>query len=295
MATDGVKTGSSRRRVAWLLVGLAVALLGWRCTRCDGKGGGAMVDRDLEGRTFSVMFSSVGNQLQELTGRPDLVGVGAVLKFEDPLVFTRIDETIDATGYLAVTTSETGEAYTGKFTFRATLRKGYTGGPPGSATELFVQVDEESTRLLEKLSPPKAGPGVKAILPGQVVVRRIKEGELAGLDDRYLIELPGGKSVRLLFDPWPEEYAVRLSVTRNGVQVPTRIEKGFIHLFESGEGGLHELRIRSGAASAKEPDSYRFEMYWGKSVSSGGDLRSHTVGWRTRPATGGAGPSGKNP
>jgi len=266
------------RKLVSLVGGLVAAPLGAGCTKAD-----------LEGRKFRADISITPEQIQELTGKPSLAGTRSDMLFEDTLTFSRIDETVDVTAYMTVDTGENG-VRAGKFTTRATLRKGYTGGPPGSATELFVEVDDKS-RLVEKLSLPKAPPGTNAIFPGQNVVRPIQEGELARLDDRYVIELPAGRTVTLYFTPGkgyfsPDaECEFDLSLTRNGKELRARDDGKGVYSLETMETGLHEFRVRAKGRVAREPDSYCFHIYWGTGVRSTGDYVFHVVNLRTVPAT----------
>jgi hypothetical protein len=269
------------KKLLSLVGGLIAAPLGAGCTKSD-----------LAGREFQARIPMTKEQVRELTGNPSLEEAACVMEFHDLITFRRLDETVDVTGYMTVTTTETGPVYAGKLTTRATLRKGYTGGPPGSATELFLDVDDKS-RLVEKLSPPKAPPGTRAILPGQAVLRRIQEGELARLDDRYVIDLPAGKTVQLNFKPWkgyfsPDaEYEFGLSLTRNGTALRARHDKG-TYFFETMEAGVYEFRVLARGRAAQEPDSYWFLIYWGTGVSISGDLAMPPVNMRPGPAAGAA-------
>jgi hypothetical protein len=275
MTTGWWRRAVMLKKLLSLVGGLIAAPLGAGCTKAD-----------LEGRTFQADIPMTEEQIQELTGKPSLVGTKG-MEFEDTLTFTRIDETIDVTGYKLVDTGENG-VHVGKFTTRATLRKGYTGGPPGSATEFFVEVDDKS-RLVGELSLPKAPPGTRAIFPGQNVVRRIQEGELARLDDRYVIELPAGRIVQLHFTPWkgyfsPEaDYDFGLSLTKNGKALRVHDRGKGYYSFETTEAGLHEFRVRAKGRAAQEPDRYCFYMFWGTGVRMSGSYL-HLVNLRTIPA-----------
>src|SRR3990172_10794976 len=127
MTTRWWRKAAMLRKLVSLVGGLVAAPLGAGCTKAD-----------LEGRKFRADISITPEQIQELTGKPSLAGTSSDMLFEDTLTFSRIDETVDVTAYMTVDTGEIG-VRAGKFTTRATLRKGYTGGPPGSATELFVE------------------------------------------------------------------------------------------------------------------------------------------------------------
>jgi hypothetical protein len=241
--------------------------------------------RDLEDRTFRLDFATTPEQTAAVTGRQHLGEVWRGFVFAEPLRFKRIGETIEAYGYEAVTFADPGGAHTGEYAMRATLRKGYTGGPPGFATEYVVDV--EDVRLIRKLAPPKAPPGKRGVVPGEVVIRLIPDGKLERVDDRYLIELPAKVGVSIWFDPSPDEYNVELSVTRDGSAVPLRYHD-HAEQFETVSAGIYELRVRPAEPSAsREPDRYSFNIVWGHS-SIAGDLPGRQIRWRAEGRSSGS-------
>jgi hypothetical protein len=232
---------------------------------------------DLKDRTFRLEFPITPEQTAAVTGRPHLGNVWQSIVFAEPLRFTRVGEKIEAFGYETLTLADYGEAHTGKYAMRATLRKGYTGGPAGFATEYIVGVDD--VHLVGKLVPPPAPPGMKGILPGEVVVRDIAEGDLQHLDDRYLIELPAKASIRVSFQPFPEDYGFVLTVTKDRSSLPVRWEN-YSHRFATSSAGIYELRVVPAEAPVpREPASYRFNVVWGE-ASSQGDMKRGYVQWR---------------
>jgi hypothetical protein len=240
-------------------------------------GSGCTRGNDLADRTFKADFPVTREQTRALIKRPSMDSLGeawAMVRFADPLHFKRLDEAVEAFGHEAVTLADLGEAHTGRYAMRATLRKGYTGGPPGSATELFVELDD--VRLVEALSPPKAPPGKKGILPGQVVVRMIPEGELARLDDRYLVELPANRKVTVWFEPWPNDYGFKLSVAKDGATLPMGA-RDFDNVFETTSASIYELRVLPADRAAKQPDSYFFYITWGNAFDTSGPLADRKI------------------
>ena len=228
---------------------------------------------NLKNKTFRLEFPITREQTRAMAGRPDLGEVWQSIVFAEPLRFTRVGETIEAFGYEALTLADYGEAHTGKYAMRATLRKGYTGGPAGFATEHVVDV--EDVRLVGKLVPPLAPPGKRGILPGELVVREIAEGKLQQLDDRYVIELPTTADIRVSFQPFPEDYGFRFSVTKDGAPLPVRWEN-YSHRFATVSAGIYELRILPAEALVpKEPASYRFNVVWGEASSQGNMKRDY--------------------
>jgi hypothetical protein len=271
-------------RKAMLFGGLLSALGGLfgassGCTRGGGDVAKSPPDaaaKEPEGETLPLDFPIEPEQTRAIAGRPDLGKTWAIVTFAAPVHFNRVGETVEAFGYEALTLADFGEAHTGKYAMNATLRRGYTGGPPGSATSLYLQV--EDVRVVGKLTPPKAAPGTKAILPGQVVVRMIPPGELARVDDRYVIDLPANTLVTVWFDPRPRDYSFRLSAAKDGTAFPIR--KGRDQDFDTASAGTYELRVLPAGTATKEPDSYFFNVTWGIS-SSKGDLREHQIKWHT--------------
>jgi hypothetical protein len=135
--------------------------------------------------------------------------------------------------------------------------------------------------------PPPAPPGKRGILPGEIVIRPIPEGEIRRVDDRFLIELPAKTSIHISFEPEPDEYVFRLSVAKDGTVLPLRHERHAEH-FETVSAGVHELRVLPAEASAsREPDRYSFDVVWGE-ASIGGDLPTKWVHWRSVSGTSGS-------
>jgi hypothetical protein len=243
---------------------------------------------DLKDRTFRLEFPITREQTRAMVGRADLGAVWQMIVFAEPLRFKRVGETIEAFGYEALTLADYGEVHTGKYAMRATLRKGYTGGPAGFATQYVVDV--EDVRLVGKLVAPPALPGRRGILPGELVVRDIGEGELQRLDDRYLVDLPAKSSIRISIYPLPEQYGFRLSVTRDGASMPLHTQSAHYE-FETPSAGIHEVRVLPAEAPVpREPASYRLDVVWGDALTKG-DLDSGDVQWRdvrSSPEPGGA-------
>ena len=237
---------------------------------------------DLKGGAARLSFSTTREQTRALIGRPGLGKSWESHEFAELLSFTHLGETIEAFGYEAVTLADFGEAHTGKYAMRATLRRGYTGGPIGFSTEYVVDVSD--VRLVAKLVAPPAPPGKRGILPGQVVIRTIREGELPRLDDRYLVELPAKVDAQAWMTPSREDYGFVLSVTKDGAPLPLRWED-HAHHFTTVSAGVHEVRLLPADGLApkelapKEPAAYRLSVNWGMSGGRG-NLDSGDIPWR---------------
>jgi hypothetical protein len=228
---------------------------------------------DLKDRTFQLDFPSFKEHTVALTGRPSLGKVWQSIKFAEPLHFTRIDETIEVFGYQALTLADFGEAHTGKYAMRATLRRKDSGGAAGFASKYVVDV--EDVRLLRNLVAPAAPPGEKSILPGEVVVRPIVrlvgQDEIRNVDDWYLIDLPPQANARVFISPPPEDFAFVLTVSKDGVPLPLRYAHGS-HRFETTSAGTYELCVQPARAyAAPHVTSYSLSVIWGN-WSSEGDL-----------------------
>ena len=243
-------------------------------------------ERDLEGKRRVEMPIALEHTLA-MTGRPSEGKVWKLLGFAEPVHFRRTGEWIEVFGYQALTLADFGEAHTGKYAMRARLRMASSTG--GGLSGVHYVMDVEDVRLVAKLVAPRAPPGKRGILPGEVVVRKLRQGELQRLDDRYLIELPGGVSAKATIYPLPEHYAFRISVTNEGAEVPLQVVSAH-RFFETVRSGVYELRVqRAEAPAPKEPASYRLEVVWGN-ASSEGNLDSGDVQWREvrAPAEAGA-------
>ena len=228
-------------------------------------------------KRFRLDFTVSPEQTAAMIGEPGLGKTWQRITFAEPLRFGRVGETIEAFGYEALTLADSGEAHTGRYAMRATLRKGSPGGQPGPATEYVV--DTEDVILVGELVAPLTPPGKRGILPGQIFVRAIREGELERLDDRLLIELPAKASVRISFVPFPQDYGFKLGVTRDGVSLPLPW-KDDGYRFQTTSAGVHEIRVLpAGAPAAREPSSYRLSVVWGE-ASSQGDLKGDSIQWR---------------
>jgi hypothetical protein len=271
-------------RKAMLFGGLLSALGGLLgassgCTRGGGDVAKSPPDaaaKEPEGETLPLEFPITREQTRAIAGRPDLGKTWAIVTFGAPVHFDRVGQTVEAFGYEALTLADFGEAHTGKYAMNATLRKDYTGGPPGFATSLYVQV--EDVRVVGKLTPPKAPPGAKAILPGQVVVRMIPAGELARVDDRYVIDLPANTLVTVWFDPIAKDYPFRLSVVKDGTAFPIR--EGRDQDFDTASAGTYELRVLPAGTATKEPDRYFFHVSWGNFFEPGQPEEQRSIGVR---------------
>jgi hypothetical protein len=249
------------------LASLAVALAAAGC------------NDDLKDRTFRLDFPITREQTRAIAGRPELGVAWQSIVFAEPLRFRRVGETIEAFGYEALTLADLGEAHAGKFAMRATLRKGYTGGPAGFATEYVVGV--EDVRLVGNLVPPPAPPGMRGIVPGEVVIRPIPEGGIRRVDDRYLIELPAKTSVHISFDPEPNEYEFKVIIAKDGTTLPLRHVR-YSELFETESAGTHELHVMPAEASpSKEPDRYSFYVVWGEASIGATALPGEEIHWRS--------------
>jgi hypothetical protein len=229
---------------------------------------------NLRNKTFELPLQGDKTHIHQLTGGRDREKDSQIVEFNELLRFKKIGQTVDAYTYWTLTQGSTGEAFGGQFAVQATLRKGYTGGPPGFATELFIETGP--LRFVRSLPPPPAPPGARGIVPGQVVVRMIPQGELDKVDDRYLIDLPAISPVQVWMVPNQWEHGFDVSLAREGSFMPTRIDEG-IYIFETNGGGIYELRI-VGKAGPKVPDRYSFALAWGHVVDSGW-LAARKVQW----------------
>lgn len=282
------KKGSMQTMLVRLGVAASVVALGVWILKGDTWKVRPMVDERLVGREFEVDLQVTDDHFKELVGKAkeDLKVEHSIIRFSEPLAFTQIGETVDGTGYWAITLDDQSEAYAGRFSFRATLLRGYTGGPPGSATELFVRVEEGSTRLQEKIVTPKAPPGARAILPGQIVVRHVNEGELGRLDDKYVIDLPKTKDISLGFLPRQDDYAYKLSMSAHGEAVRLRGDGKGGYQFDATRAATYELRVKGGASAREVPDGYRFCVRWGKSQLAAGELFVNRINWKVASPAG---------
>jgi hypothetical protein len=191
--------------------------------------------------------------------------------FGDPLQFGYTGDVITATAYSAVTFSD-GRACAGRYEMQATFEKGYTGGPAGSATEYFVTLD--NIHLVERLKRPEAPPGVRAILPGECIIRPIADGELQRLDDKYVIDLPADRHATIVFVPFPEDCEFVVTVAHLGRAFGCEFggetfgDTGF-H-FDTTTAGLYEIRVRASPEAMKIPDHYDLHVIWGDSLGLSG-------------------------
>jgi hypothetical protein len=239
----------------------------------------------LTGRTFRLEFPITEEQRRDVAGRP-AGKVRQSVVFAEPVCFPRVGETIEAFGYQTLTLAGLGEAQTGKYAMRATLRTSPAAEKSESPARYAVTV--ENVRLVEKLVAPAALPDKRAILPGQVVVRAIREGEIQRVDDSYHVELPGKANVSISITPPPEQYGFRLIVSRGGAPLPLR-RAGGAHRLETVTSGVHELRVLPAEGPvSREPASYRLYVVWGD-ASIEGDLNGADVQWRDVRVLPGAG------
>lgn len=243
-------------------------------------GTGCMDKFDPSGRTFQVPYSSPPGQATQLCPRIVDSKDAMAVAFAEPLRFSRIGETVEATLHETYTLQDLQEVCGGTYALKATLRKGSTGGPPGTASELFVE--ESDKRLSSRLSPPPRSPSARALTPGEVVIRPIAEGQLAGVHDRYLVTLPGPKRIYLRFDPFPVEYEFTTTVALAETAIPVTIEKdGSDRYFETTRAGTYELTVRSNGVPPRTPDRYSFFLVWGSPISVAGYVPR--TKWRTSP------------
>jgi len=242
---------------------------------------GARCWDDVEGKEFRLDYPVPYEGTRALIGRPSPGKSWQSIDFAEPLRFKRVGETIEVFGYGALTLADFGEAHTGKYAMRATLRKAYTGGPVGFMTEYVVKTKD--VRLVERLVAPVGRPGTRGILPGQLVIRTIGEGELQRLDDRYLIELPAKVTVSIMFGPSPDEYDFKLAVAKDGKALPLRRDRYGGEL-ETMTAGVYELRIEPAEDPVpREPDRYWFYVVWGDASIGVGRLPGQEIHWKQVP------------
>jgi hypothetical protein len=211
-----------------------------------------------------------------------------VVAFGEPLGFNRAGETIAATAYEVITLLD-GQAVGGKYAMQATFVKGDSGGPAGSVTEYSVEV--EGVRLVERLVRPPAPAGVKALLPGEFVLRKIRDGELLRVNEKYLVELPANKHAFVVFEPPPTDYPFQVSVSKNGVTVPAPFVKEIPHdwvyappegraegyRFDTGTGGLFDIAVQGTPPTGQVPDRYQFYVGWGDALGRSSGFRPDWV------------------
>jgi hypothetical protein len=240
-------------------------------------GTGCMDKFDLSGRTFEVPYSKKPGELEELCPQWSSSKDRTSVAFAEPLRFTQLNEAIDAQVYETYLMRDLHQICAGTYKLKATLRRGATGGPAGTATELFVEVSDK--RLIEQNSRPQPPPGFRPLLPGEIVVRQVAPGELTKIDDRYVIALPAGKKVRLEFVPARNEYEFKTTLKKAGAELAmTNDRESANRFFDTKDAGLYELTVTHGGPAAKEPDRYSFFMTWGDPLSVTGYLS--IVKWR---------------
>jgi hypothetical protein len=232
-------------------------------------------------------FPFMPEQRQELCGtalsrRDDWTAID----FGELLEFNREGETINATAYSAVTFPD-GRVFGGKYAMQATFVKGDSGGPAGSVTEYSVEV--EGVRLVERMVKPQAPDGVKAILPGEFVVRKIPDGDVTKVNETYVVELPANKRATVVFEPAPEDYAFRVSVSKDGVSVPTAFVKDTVfdwgYRFDTATGGLFSILVHGGGHPDRIPYLYKFYVRWGDCLGERGTIRPDWLVWKELPAS----------
>jgi len=242
-------------------------------------GTGCMDKFDLSGRTFDVPFLKPPGQTLEVCPRWGESKERMEVAFAEPLRFKQVGETVDATLYDTYTLRDLHEVNAGVYVIRETLRKGGTGGPAGTASELFVE--EGDRKLIQRPAPPKTSPGARALMPGEIVIRPVRSEELSSVNARYAVELPAHKRIRIRLDPFPVEYEFKTIVTHDGSDLAIQIERDSSdRFFETTNAGVYELTVRSGGAARNEPDRYSFYISWGVPVAVSGYLP--IVNWHTR-------------
>jgi hypothetical protein len=233
---------------------------------------------NLRNKTFELPLQGDKTQVHQITGGKQREEDSLLITFDEPLRFKKVGQTIDAFTYLTLTQGSTGEAFCGQFAVQATLRKGYTGGPPGFATELFIEAGP--LRFVKNLAAPPTPPGVRGIVPGQEVVRMIPQGQVDKVDDRYWIDLPLVNMVDVWVNPFRSEHELGITLTRENKPMASQPDVGH-YVFKTDGPGIYEIRI-VGRAAAKEPDRYSFFVAWGH-MSNSKHLKACEVEWRRKP------------
>ncbi len=127
---------------------------------------------------------------QKIWGRSDLV----FLAWGERLVFNKVGQPKDVTAYETITSKETGQVWSGRYTMQAVMN--YESMGAAFNAEYFVTI--KNIRIAERMPPLKAPPGWRGILPGEHVSRSIANNDK--VNDKYLIELPANKTAHFAID-----------------------------------------------------------------------------------------------
>ena len=153
--------------------------------------------------------------------------------------------------YVSVTFLGTGKAVTGKYDVWVNPRE--TGYHEFAVTD--------GGELADCLVRPKAPPGVRPILPGEVVYQ-IPSSD-AHFRDRYLVDLPGNQPVgiaaRLHFGSTP----LTVSALKGKEVFPTTFNKSHVsYHFTTREPGAYEIVVEGEATPLLTP-RYHLYAWWG--------------------------------
>ncbi|MBN1960761.1 MAG: hypothetical protein JW841_07420 [Deltaproteobacteria bacterium] len=211
------------------------------------------------------------DKIEELCGYPVVGGPNFTsISFGDKIKFERwvYGKPINAIAYKVFTISD-GRIFGGKYGMKATSMKGDSGGLIGSVTEYWIEV--EDVHLIERLIKPQTPPGVRGILPGEVVVREIPDGDVSKVNDAYLVELAPQKKASISIEPDPSEYIFNIQVSQNGEPVAIAhlndpIEDGYG--FDTKDGGIFKIEIKSDAKFDRKPYFYKFYIRWSDRIYS---------------------------
>lgn len=204
-----------------------------------------------------------------------------------PLVFKKVGQTIRTDAFQTIRSPLLKEPYFIRYSMNATLTRGYTGGPPGSAMEYGINISD--IQPVERIMPPPAAPSARTILPGELIDRGVTEVELENLDDRYRISLPGGgRYVTIFILPVASQYEFGQSVFKDGKtiprldpkDVPSEVRAKGLFQFRTDESGVYELAITSRKAVSRTPDKYLLTVYWGSYLLSHGADRYAAITWK---------------
>jgi hypothetical protein len=216
-------------------------------------------------------------------------GVVSGTFFSDWIGFSHIGQTKDACGY-GVLTSKDNTVVTGKYTMKATLRQATTGGPMGSATERYIEVDQ--LKLAQRTVRPgkKVFERPRVVVPGERIVRMISPKE-SEVDDTYLINFGLPPNTKVWVDFFGEEKArqplvdrsvdryYRLKLTNEaGLEIPFESfnSRDFFHT-RAVEKYL--LRITATMRSDNRPDRYVIVITFGGFPGGSDDYDHSRAKW----------------
>ncbi len=125
--------------------------------------------------------------------------------------------------------------------------------------EYFVAI--KNVRLVERIPPLQAPPGWRGILPGEYVSRSIANNNK--VDDKYLIEFPANKPAHLKIDPLPDDYPLKIDISKDGVSLPIIYNKnGTGYGFQTKSAGRYEIHVTEPLDKRERPDKYTFDTWW---------------------------------